>query len=153
MEDNEVAYVTIDVGANNLLGHLGAADCSESLDDPACRQRVADTFTTYPSDLEVIFEALADAAPDATIIFLTAYNPFNLGFGSDIEAAMDRTLQDFNALAVDLADEAGFAVADGFGAMAGTAAVTTHMLDAAPDIHPIAIGFDLLTGALVDAIG
>ncbi len=153
MEDNEVAYVTIDIGANNLLGHLGTADCSESLDDPACRQRVADSSATYPRDLAVIFEALTDAAPDATIIFLTAYNPFSLGFGSDLEADMDRTLQEFNALAVDLAEEAGFAVADGFGAMDGTAAVTTHMLDAVPDIHPIAIGFDLLTGALVEALG
>jgi hypothetical protein len=153
MENNNVAYVTINVGANNLLGHLGSADCSQSLDAPACRQRVADAFATYPDDIELIFDAVGEAAPEATIVFLTSYNPFNLGFGSEIEAEMDRTLQEFNALAVAIAADQEFIVADGFGALDGTAAVTTHMLDAVPDIHPLGLGYDLLTGALVDAVG
>jgi hypothetical protein len=101
-----------------------------------------------------IFDRVVEAAgPEATVIFLTSYNPFNLGFGSELEAEMDRTLQEFNALAVELARERGILVADGFGAIGGTAAVTTHMLDAEPDIHPVAIGYDLLTGALLEALG
>ncbi len=152
MENNEVAYVTINVGANNLLGHLGTSDCSQSLDDAACRDRIADAFARYPVDIEVIFAAVADAAPDATVVFLTSYNPFNLGFGSDIEAQMDQALQDFNDSAVAIATGHGFTVADGFTALSGTAAVTTHMLDADPDIHPNELGYDLLTGALVDAV-
>lgn len=152
--DNDVAYVTINVGANNLLGHLGTADCSRTLDDPACRERVADAFATYPDDIARIFDEVVSAAgPDTTIIFLTTYNPFNLGFGSEIESGMDRALQEFNALAVDMARERDIRVADGFGAMTGTVAVTTHMLDAEPDIHPVGIGYDLLTGALLDALG
>ncbi len=152
MEDNTVAYVTIDVGANNLLGHLGTADCSRSLDDPACRERVADAFAGYPNDLVEIFDAVSDAAPEATIIFLTTYNPFNLGFGTEIEADMSRALREFNALAVAEASSRGYLIADGFEVMEGTAAVTTHMLDAAPDIHPNEIGYDLLTGALVAVV-
>lgn len=153
MDDNDVAYVTVNVGANNLLGHLGSADCSQSLDDPSCRERVADAFATYPDDMEHIFDAILDAAPDATVVFLTSYNPFNLGFGSEIEADMDRTLQEFNALAVDIAEARGILIADGFGAIDGTAAVTTHMLDANPDIHPLGTGYDLLAGAILDAVG
>lgn len=152
LEDNDVAYVTIDIGANNLLGHLGAADCSRSLDDPACRERIADAFRSYPADLEQIFDAISAAAPEATILFMTAYNPFNLGFGTDLEAQMSRTLADYNEAAVALALDHGYLVADGFGALEGTAAVTTHMLDTVPDIHPLPIGYDLLTGALVRAL-
>jgi lysophospholipase L1-like esterase len=153
MEDSAVAYVTVNVGANNLLGHLGSGDCSQSLDDPACRERVSDAFATYPGDMELIFDAILEAAPDATVVFLTSYNPFNLGFGSEIEADMDRTLQEFNALAVGIARDRGIIVADGFGALDGTAAVTTHMLDTEPDIHPVGIGYDLLTGAILNALG
>ena len=32
--------------------------------------------------------------------------------------------------------------------MRGTAAATTHMVDVPPDIHPNALGYDILTGAL-----
>lgn len=152
LEGSDVAYVTINIGANNLLGHLGTADCSRSLDDPACRERVMDAFATYPGDVALIFDRIAAAAPDATVVFLTAYNPFNLGFGSSIEADMDRTLQEFNSVAAAEAAKRGFLVADGLGALAGTAAVTTHMLDAEPDIHPLAVGHDLLTGALLTAL-
>jgi hypothetical protein len=153
MESNDVAYVTIDVGANNLLGHLGTADCADSVQTPACQARIADAFGAYPSDLEVIFDELSDAAPDATILFLTAYNPFDLGFGTDLEREMNGALELFNGLAIGVASDHDYVIADGFGAMAGTAAMTTHMLDATPDIHPLPIGYDLLTGALLDALG
>lgn len=152
MEANEVAYVTIDVGANNLLGHLGSGDCSTSLEDPACRERVDDVLAAYPGYLEDIFAAVTEAAPDATIVFLTMYNPFNLGFGTELEDAMDRTTQEFNALAAGVAADAGILVADGFTPMRGTAPLTTHMLDTEPDIHPLPIGYDILAVALLDAL-
>lgn len=153
LEANEVAYVTIDIGANNLLGHLGSGDCSTSLDDPACRARVDDTFAAYPGDLERVLEAVAEAAPDATIVFLTMYNPFNLGFGTGLEAAMDRTTEEFNVIAAAVAADSGILVADGFTPMQGTAPFTTHMVDADPDIHPLPIGHDILASVLLDAIG
>ncbi|HUG75657.1 MAG TPA: SGNH/GDSL hydrolase family protein, partial [Acidimicrobiia bacterium] len=31
MENNDIAYVTIDIGANDLLGHLGSPDCEDDL--------------------------------------------------------------------------------------------------------------------------
>lgn len=153
MEANQVSYVTIDVGANNLLGHLGSGDCSTSLDDPACRERIDNAFAAYPADLEIIIDAVTEAAPDATIVFLTMYNPFNLGFGTELEAAMDGATEEFNALAVEAAADNDVLVADGFSPMQGTAPLTTHMLDAEPDIHPLPLGYDILAVALLDALG
>jgi lysophospholipase L1-like esterase len=152
MERNEVAYVTIDIGANNLLGHLGSEACSNSLQDLECQSRLQATFDAYGPDIEVILEEIEDAAPDATVVFLTAYNPFSLGLGTELEAATDAALAEFNGIASDIADERGVSVADGFGPMGRTAGATTHMLDASPDIHPVPIGYDLLAGALLDAL-
>ena len=154
IRSHDVRYITINIGANDLLGHLGSADCSESLSTPACRQRIVDASTAYKANLERIFKRLRKAAPDATVIFLQTYNPFSLGFGSRVsmEAQSNRTLGEFNALAARLAQSHGLLVADGFTPMKGTAAVTTHMLDQPPDIHPQAIGFDLLAAALLDAL-
>lgn len=152
MGANDVAYVTIDIGANNLLGHLGSDDCSRSLDDAECQARVRSAFDGYDDDLAVIFEEITDAAPDATVIFLTAYNPFSLGLGTQFEASTDIVLEDFNAIARDVAADFDVIVADGFSPMQFTTAATTHMLDAPPDIHPLPIGYDILGGALVDAL-
>ena len=153
MRSAEVAYVTIDIGANNLLGHLGSEACGRDLEDPDCRQRVDSAFAQYRPDVEVILGEIEDAAPNATVIFLTAYNPFSLGLGTGFEEDTDRTLVEFNALAQAAAEESGALVADGFTPMQRTAATTTHMLDPAPDIHPTPIGFDILAGALLDSLG
>jgi hypothetical protein len=155
MEDTDVAYVTIDIGANNLLGHLGADVCSESLENTQCRTRIAGAFEAYDDDLITIFDAVQEAAPDATVVFMQAYNPFSLGFAGAIalEAETDRILQDFNSLAAAVAQPRGIVVADAFTPMQGTTAATTHMLDPEPDIHPLPIGFDILAAAILDALG
>jgi len=87
-------------------------------------------------------------------VFLRSYNPFSLGFGAAValETQSDAKLDAFNELAADLAVERGFLVADGFTPMQGTASVTTHMLDTPPDIHPVAIGYDILAAAILDAL-
>lgn len=155
MEDNEVAYVSIDIGANDLLGHIGSGDCADSLDAPACRERIDATFASYEENLNVIFDALEDAAPDATIVFMRAYNPFSLGFGASVglEAQSNEILDEFNDVAAGIASERGIAVADAYTPMQNTAAATTHMLDSPPDIHPVPIGYDILASAIVDALG
>ena len=127
---------------------LAASRC----DDPDCQSRLQATFDGYGPDLEVILEEVGDAAPDATIVFLTAYNPFSLGLGTALESATDATLSEFNAIAAGVADDYEVLVADGFGPMQRTTAATTHMLDASPDIHPVPIGYDILAAALLDAL-
>lgn len=155
IDRRDVAYVTIDIGANNLLGHLGSEDCSESLETAACRQRLAGSFATYREDMDLIMSELVEAAPDATVILLTAYNPFSLGFSDSVglEAESDEFLREFNEVGSDVARTHGALIADGFGPMQGTTAATTHMLASPPDIHPKAIGYDILACALVEAVG
>ncbi len=96
IRSHEVRYITINIGANDLLGHLGSADCSEGLSTPACRQRIDDAFAAYEANLERIFKRLREAAPDATVIFLKTYNPFSLGFGSRV--ALDHTFSDLRSV-------------------------------------------------------
>ncbi len=155
LEGHDVTYVTIDIGANDLLGHLGSVECSADLDDPRCRSRIDTTFRVYGENMERIFDELRNAAPEATIVFMRAYNPFSLGFGASIglEETSNEILDAFNELAARIATEQGVLVADAFTPMLDTAAATTHMLDDPPDIHPVAIGFDVLAAALLDALG
>lgn len=150
----EVAYVTIDVGSNDLLGHLGSADCADDIDAPACLDRLDAAFATYQANLGVILDRLVEAAPNATIVYLTSYNPFSLGLAGGIgfENRSDEILEAFNAHGTALAGDRGIVAADGFGPMQGTTAATTHMLDAEPDIHPKGIGYDILAGSIIDAI-
>jgi len=155
IETHEVAYVTIDIGANDLLGHLGSEDCSADLDYAACRDRIETSRAAYTGNIHEVFRRLRDAAPDATIVFLRAYNPFSLGFGTGVgfEAQSNETLDAFNDIAAGAAVPYSILVADGFTPMLGTTASTTHMLDSPPDIHPRAIGYDILAVAITLAIG
>jgi lysophospholipase L1-like esterase len=153
IRDNEVAYVTIDIGANDLLGHLGSEDCSEDIEDPACQDRLAPALEAYRANLDRILGDLRDAAGDATpIYFLATYNPFSLGLGLSLEAASNDATDQLNQVAADVAAEYEVVVADGATPLRGTASVTTHMLDTPPDIHPNSAGHDLLAQALVGVL-
>ena len=102
----------------------------------------------------MIFTEIADAFPDAKVVFLLAYNPFSLGFEEEVkfEARSNEVLASLNAIATDVAEEFDFLVADGFTPMRGTATATTHMTDTPPDIHPNRVGYDVLTAAVLDAL-
>ncbi len=151
---HEVRYITLDIGANDLLGHIGRVDCSDDLDSPACQKGMAAAFTVYEANLDRILDELRMAAPDATVIFLQAYNPLNLGFGVQVtlEGRSDRLVTELNSLAAAVAKSHQVRIADGFTPMQGTAAATTHMLDKRPNVHPRAIGFDILAVALLDTL-
>jgi lysophospholipase L1-like esterase len=153
--DNFIRYVTIDIGANDLLGHLTSPDCSENLSNPACTQRLDATLHAYELNIAQIFTEISDAFPDATVVLLTTYNPFGFGFEDRVsfEETSNEVITDLNAIAAAAALDQGFLVADGFSPMRGVATATTHMVDAPPDIHPNVAGFDLLAGALIEAIG
>jgi lysophospholipase L1-like esterase len=155
MQSNDVTYVTLDIGANDLLGHLGSADCSDDLDTPACQDRMTSAFAAYEVNMVEILDRISSAAPDATVMFMRAYNPFSLGFGASVgfEQQSSDTLDALNDVAAALAADRGILVADAFTPMEGTTAATTRMADNPPDIHPNEIGFDILTGSFVDALG
>ena len=153
--DQDVAYVTIDVGANDLLGHLGSSDCAEDVTAPLCTERIDASLRAYESNIEEIFSRLREAFPDATVIFLQAYNPFSLGFEEEVafEAQSNDKLQRLNSIAATAATDYDIVVADGFTPMRGTTTFTTHMVDIPPDIHPNKAGYDILTDAIMDVLG
>ncbi len=151
---NEVSYVTIDIGANDLLGHLGSEDCSRSISDPACQERLAPALEAYRTNLERILRDIRRAAGDDTpVLMLQTYNPFSLGLGGlSLEAASNEATDQLNGVAAEVAAKHGVIVADGATPMRGTTGATTHMLDATPDIHPNSVGYDLLAQALADVL-
>ncbi len=152
MQGKDVAYVTIDVGSNDVLPHLSSDDCANGAGTAACKARVEASLATYRANLAAIMQRVKAAAPNAKVLFLQAYNPFSFGFsGLSFEADSDAIVQQMNGIASDVAKANGAIVADGFTPMKGLATVATHMSEASPDIHPLAIGYDLLTGALVNA--
>lgn len=154
MSGADIELITIDIGANDLLGHLGSDDCAADIDASACRARIDATFLTYERNMAVIFDALRAAEPSTTIVFIKAYNPFSLGLGGGLsfEQRSDEILQGFNDIAARLAVARGILVADAFTPLQGTTAATTHMLDANPDIHPLGIGYSLIAQAVVQAL-
>jgi lysophospholipase L1-like esterase len=151
-EENDVRYVTIDVGANDLLGHLASSDCSDDVTSPECQSRIDATLLAYEQNLTLIFEEVEDAFPDAKIVFLLAYNPFSLGFEDEVEfeAQSNDALAMLNSIAVAVAEQFDILVADGFTPMRGAATAATHMTDTPPDIHPNGVGYDILTAAILD---
>ena len=153
--DREVAYVTVDIGANDLLGHLAAADCAEDILARACADRIDASLGAYEENIDEILARLTDEFPDATIVFLETYNPFSLGFEDQVafEAQSNDALALLNELGATAARRYGILVADGFTPMRGTTSVTTHMTNTPPDIHPNAIGYDILTEAIMSALG
>lgn len=153
-DDNDVAYVTIDIGANDLLGHLASSDCSEDATASACTERIDASLDAYQRNLDTILDEIDDSFPEATVIFLLAYNPFSLGFEEEVafEAQSNAVLQRLNELAAAAATERGFLIANGFDPMRGTTTATTHMTDTPPDIHPNETGYDVLTEAVLAAL-
>lgn len=149
----EIAYVTIDIGANDLLGHLGSSACSEDIQAPACADLIDLSLEAYESNIDEIFARLRNALPEASIVFLEAYNPFALGFEGrvDFETQSNQALTALNQIAAEAAQRYDIRVADGFTPMRGTTSATTHMTDIPPDIHPNELGYDLLTGAIMSA--
>lgn len=155
IDDNDVDYVTIDVGANDLLGHIYSPDCEASFETPACQARLNTALAAYEENLEVILERLTGAAGDeTTVILLQTYNPFSFGFGegNDLEMVTDDAVSRLNQAAAEVAGRHDVLVADGFAALAGKTAGATHMLDNPPDIHPLAVGYDLLASALLASL-
>ena len=150
--DREVAYVTIDVGANDLLGHLGSPACNEDIVATECQERIEATLGAYERNIAEILDRIAAAFPNATVILLTTYNPFSFGLDTPFEAEGNATVTRLNTIATGAAIERGFLAADGFTPMRATVVHTTHMTDAEPDIHPTALGYDVLTGALWDGL-
>ena len=153
--DADVAYVTIGIGANDLLGHLGSEHCTADTAAPACAVRIDASLDAFANNIEDILSTLSDEFTDATIVLLQTYNPFSLGFENEVafEAQSNEILGQLNGIAAEAAERHGVLVADGFTPMRGTTTATTRMTDTPPDIHPNELGYDILTEAIMSALG
>lgn len=153
LQSQTAGYVTIDVGANDLFGHLGSSDCGGDLAAPACEDRINRTLDAYRVNLTAILDRLTHVSGDAEVVLLQIYNPFSLGLGeSEQEQQSSAVVARLNTVAAEVAAAHGVTVADGFTPLQQTTAVTTHMLDASPDIHPNALGHDVLAAAVLNTV-
>jgi len=154
-QGEDVAYVTIGIGANDLLGHLGSEYCMADTEAPECASRIDASLDAYADNIDQILAELTEEYAGATIVFLQTYNPFSLGFENEVafEAQSNEVLNELNAIAAAAAERYGVLIADGFSPMRGTTTATTRMTDTPPDIHPNELGYDILTEAVMSALG
>jgi lysophospholipase L1-like esterase len=107
----QVAFVTIDIGANDLVGR-----CLKDTGRLA-RACAAGLFPRLQTRLAQILAALATAAPGVPVVGMTYYNPF-LGLwgqvpgGRALARANQRVMADLNAALATTYENAGVAVAD-----------------------------------------
>ena len=155
-QTHDVTYVTIDIGANDLLGHLGSDDCSVDLDDPACRQRIDSSSDAYADNIDEVFRRLRRrGARRDHRASCGRTTPSASGSAPRSGSRRRATTPSTPSTTSQQRPPGAYSVlvADGFTPMVGTTASTTHMLDTPPDIHPKAIGYDVLAYAITLVIG
>ena len=150
----DVAVLTIDLGANDVLAHLGSSDCTQGDQGPraaACVARVNAALEAFSPNFREILAELDDALPEgAEMYVMTVYNPFDLGIGIPFETYTSSVVAELNAAIRAEAEAVEAAVADPFDEMADNAGVWTNMLTE-QDIHPNADGYQVLAYSLARA--
>lgn len=149
--NGNVAALTIDLGANDLLGHLGSTDCVNDPRGAACIARATSALETFETNFDDILGQLDAALPaDAEFYVMTIYNPFDFGIGLPLEDFTSEWTEMLNDIIVSSAAKVGAIVADPFDEMADNAGAWTNMLDSA-DIHPNPDGMQVLAFSLAEA--
>lgn len=87
---DDVEIISIDIGANDLLGLVAAnSPCiTQAADDKRCLQRLRDLLGSLRANLTEVLRRLRDAAPQATIVVVDLYNPYS-GTGDIRETIAD----------------------------------------------------------------
>ncbi len=148
--NTRVSFLTIDLGPNDLLSHLGSEDCQRILRDEACNARADAAVEAFEENFSQIVASLASALePGAEFYIMTMYNPFNFGIGIPFETFTNGVAQRMNAVIRAIAEAQGATISDPFDLMNGHAASWTHMLSG--DIHPNAKGYQALAFSLAQA--
>lgn len=154
--NDTVAVLTIDIGANDVLVHLGSADCTQGDNGPraaACEARISASLATFTPNLRTILQQLGDALDEDTEFYvMTAYNPFDMGIGLPIEDYSSEVVDSLNDVIRAEAIAVGAVVADPFDDMADNAGAWTNMLSPdGSDIHPNADGYQVLANSFAEA--
>ena len=151
LRGQQVAVLSIDLGANDLLSHLGAGACRTDPQGAECSRRLEAATGAFEANFEGILSQLKSALPQgAEFYVMTAYNPFDLGLGIPFEEFSSGVISDLNAIIVSAAGGVGATVADPFDDMAGNAGAWTNLLTGS-DIHPNSDGYQVLALSLAEA--
>jgi lysophospholipase L1-like esterase len=147
----EVAAVVVSIGGNDLLGLFRGA-CGQGLGTQECAAAIDDAVVGFAERLDGALADLVAAGPEVPIVWLSLYNPFDLGTGSQWEVRAAEAVAALNVAGAEVAAEHGVAVAAGFEAIEGQVGTATGMTASQPDVHPTARGHDRLAVAVLDAL-
>jgi lysophospholipase L1-like esterase len=159
---HDVALITLDIGADNLLQCF---DRTTLTIDSTC---IAAAGASAPGDLVTILATLHAASPDTLIVGMNYYNPFLAAWifgpaGQALAAKSVPLINGFNAaldavyhgLYVPVADVAGTFRTNQFPANVVLALTWTWMAappPRGPDVHPNALGYLAIASAFAKAI-
>ena len=145
-----VSVVTLDLGANDLLTHLGSAECQLEPRGNACQSRIDAGLEGFSNAFPGMLATLkAELDDDAELYIMTMYNPFDFGLGIPFEDFSNEIIAQLNEIIISSASQVGAKIADPFSGMAGNANAWTNMLQG--DIHPNADGYQVLALSRVEA--
>jgi lysophospholipase L1-like esterase len=144
--------ITLSIGADDVLDAIDAGQC---LTDPTC-PALQSAMQTANNNLKTILRDLRNAAPKATIVVLTPYNPFGKAYPVSNIAAVT-----FNMMIGWTALLNGARVADAFWPINVQHATTfdcgslvyycTDPVNS--DVHPTHDGYGVIAGAIMKSIG
>ncbi|MBI4201785.1 MAG: hypothetical protein HY532_01545 [Chloroflexi bacterium] len=141
-----VSILTVDLGANDLLGHLASPVCRQDIRGDECTARLESAIPTFAENIADILTALSQRLEPGTEFYvMTIYNPFDFGIGIPFEEDSNEVITRMNDIIRAEAARVGAIVADAYTPMSGNAAAWTHMLNG--DIHPTADGYQTLAYA------
>ena len=145
-----VSFLSLNLGANDLLGHLGSDDCQVPARTQACQTRADAALQSFEGNFDQIVSSLAEALePGAEFYIMTAYNPFSFGLGLPAESFTDEIVERLNVIVRETAAAHGAKLADPYDLMLGKTTFWTNVF--AGDIHPNADGYQVLAYSLTQA--
>ncbi len=169
LANHRVAFVTLDIGANNIDGCVSGAGLNQ-----AC---LTAGMAAVRHDLPLILQALRAAAPRVHMVAMTYYDPFVAaalkgGAFPALAVQSEQVGATFNQILTQAFRAQGLAVADVAGAFAPVNTPSTPYLDlptdlgivcaytwmcspapVGPNIHATAVGYSVIAQAFAAQIG
>ncbi len=156
VDGNEVAVITIDIGANDFIPLVfGDSPCLPNPLAEACTQAATSALDTFRSNFADIMRRLrAAAGPEAEIVALGLYNPLS-GSGGSFDAIGDAAVGLFNRTVAEFAAESDVRAvfADVFPQFQDRGSALTHVAEVPPDVHPNDAGHYVMARVVVEALG
>jgi lysophospholipase L1-like esterase len=145
-DPKSIRVLTLDIGANDLLGHVASAACQTDPTGTECQNRLKAALDAFPPNFKRITSQLAAALePSTQVIVMNVYNPFDFGLGVPAEQMSNQTVKSLDDAIAAEATARGWQVADSRAAIGNRAAALTNILNG--DVHPTALGYQAIAYA------